>query len=486
MPPRSGPGSAGEALDHARKSVVKVLVQADAPDYEQPWQTQGTSSSSGSGAIVETSRGLRILTNAHVVEHEVFVEIKRHGKSKRFVAKVEGIGHTCDLALLTVADAEFFQGALPLPLGELPRLGDEVTVLGYPVGGTRLSVTQGIVSRIELQHYAQSQRRLLSVQIDAAINEGNSGGPVIDGAGQIVGVAAEGYEDGQNLGYMIGGPVVAHFLEDMDRGIPDGFPDLGIVTQPLESAAHRQFLGLPPDLSAGVLIVDVVCGGSAWGMVRRGDVLLDVEGSAVSADGSVEAKDQERFDWQHLIAQRHVDERIWIRVWRNQSEHDFRVRLKPPKPLVPEAWYLEDQALPRYYVFGGIVFAQLTNAYLATWDESAPPPELLAAYEHGLRTPARSEVVLLQKVLADEVNRGYHDLDNLIVERVQGKKIRSLGELIKLVEEGKEPFVRFESAHHTLVIDREQALARREEILERFGVPADRSRDLRDATGEED
>src|SRR5690606_32796831 len=107
-------------------SVVKVLTISDAPDYEQPWQTHGAQASTGSGAVIATERGLRVLTNAHVVMNQVFVEVRRSGSSKKFTAKVEAVVHECDLALLAVKDATFFEGATPVELGELPHLGDRV------------------------------------------------------------------------------------------------------------------------------------------------------------------------------------------------------------------------------------------------------------------------------------------------------------------------------------------------------------------------
>jgi S1-C subfamily serine protease len=160
------------------QSVVKVLTVSDSPDYEQPWQSHGPSNSTGSGGIVLTKRGLRVLTNGHVVQNQVFVELRRFGASRKYVAEVEGVSHECDLALLRVPREEFFQGAEPIEIGTLPLLGDTVTVCGYPIGGDRLSLTQGVVSRIEVSAYSHSQRPLLSVQIDAAVNAGNSGGPV--------------------------------------------------------------------------------------------------------------------------------------------------------------------------------------------------------------------------------------------------------------------------------------------------------------------
>ena len=70
----------------------------------------------------------------------------------------------------------------------MPRLRDEVAVVVYPVGGEEISITEGVVSRIEVQRYSHSQRHLLAVTVDAAINAGNSGGPVF-GDGKVVGIA---------------------------------------------------------------------------------------------------------------------------------------------------------------------------------------------------------------------------------------------------------------------------------------------------------
>ena len=68
------------------RSVVKVITTSDAPDYDQPWQTEGPDGAVGSGVIVMTSRGPRVLTNAHVVENQVFIEVRRYGKSRKFEA----------------------------------------------------------------------------------------------------------------------------------------------------------------------------------------------------------------------------------------------------------------------------------------------------------------------------------------------------------------------------------------------------------------
>ena len=462
-----------------QRSVVKVLTVSDSPDYDQPWQTQGAVSSNGSGSIVSTKHGLRVLTNAHVVENQVFVEVRRYGKSRKFVAEVEGVGHVCDLALLTVENEDFFDGTVPIELGELPSLGNNVSVYGYPIGGDRLSITKGVVSRIEMFPYAQSQRSLLAVQVDAAINSGNSGGPVIRD-GKICGVAFQSLDDGEAINYMIAAPVVRHFLQDMEDGTFDGFPDLGIVTQKLESAALRRSVGLPDKQHGGVLVAGVTYEGSAWNVLKRGDVVLEIDGVKVAADGSVRFRKGERIDYAHIVASRHVGETVALKYWRGGECLEGIVKLRPPQFLVPEDRY---DVKPTYYLFGGLLFVPLTRDYLKTWGSDwyhSAPNELLSIYESGIRTRGRKEVVVLQKVLADRVNQGYHALESKVVERVDGKKISCLRELVDRVESGDGEFVSFDTADgRRVVVDRALVAKRKRTIMRRFGVPADRSEDLR-------
>nr|XP_016437824.1 PREDICTED: protease Do-like 2, chloroplastic isoform X2 [Nicotiana tabacum] len=98
-------------------------------------------------------------------------------------------GVECDIALLSVESKDFWEGAEPLCFGHLPHLQDAVTVVGYPLGGDTISVTKGVVSRIEVTSYAHGSSELLGIQIDAAINPGNSGGPAFNDDGECIGVA---------------------------------------------------------------------------------------------------------------------------------------------------------------------------------------------------------------------------------------------------------------------------------------------------------
>ena len=108
---------------------------------------------------------LRILTNAHVVSDAAYVEVRKAGDARKYVATRQKISHECDLAILTVENADFWRDTTPLDFGDVPCLQDEVSVVGYPEGGEGVSVTVGVVSRIEIQRYAHSGASLLAIQV---------------------------------------------------------------------------------------------------------------------------------------------------------------------------------------------------------------------------------------------------------------------------------------------------------------------------------
>ncbi|NJR43323.1 MAG: serine protease [Akkermansiaceae bacterium] len=144
----------------------------------------------------------------------------------------------------------------------------QVRVIGYPVGGERLSVTRGVVSRIDFQPYSHSRADShLIIQIDAAINPGNSGGPVVQD-GKVVGVAFQGLRQADNTGYIIPTPVVRRFLKDIEDGKYDSYADLGATHFPLHNPAMRKALGLQND-GNGVIITNVIPSGSCDGCCNK-------------------------------------------------------------------------------------------------------------------------------------------------------------------------------------------------------------------------
>ncbi len=458
--------SVGVAQRSVISSVVKLDVVSDPPDLLAPWQTEGVDLFGGSGVIIE---GNRILTNAHVVESAVAIEVKRAGERARFPAKVSFISHDADLALLEVQDESFFEGAHPLPLGKMPKLQQDVVVYGFPVGGSTLSITSGIVSRIEVDTYAQSYRSLLSVQVDAAINEGNSGGPVVSN-GAVVGIAMQGLEDADNVAYMIPPPVIEHFLQDVRDGRYDGFPTLGLALQDMESEAQRRAAMMQPSQS-GALVLRVDYGSPAHGIIQPRDVILSIDAHDVANDLTVAFEGVGRVDLAMTYQSKQIGETIDLVILRHGQRMKKRLRLTPHQPLVPGRRRTE---WPRYVQFGGLVFQPLSEQLLDEADAGYADAVSYAEVEN-LVTRERREIILLNEVLPHPVNRGYQDFGGEVVRLVNGVVPRDLDHLAAILDGADGPWLRVVTGHGDLVtLDLRAARRANEQILLAYGIPEDR------------
>ncbi len=461
---------AGPPTGHARpsstaSSVVQFFVYSDPPDLTMPWQTEGAALYGGSGVIID---GNRILTNAHVVEYAVGIEVKRADASERFPARVVFISHDADLALVEVEDDRFFDGTRPIPLGQMPKLQQAVQVWGFPEGGRTLSITSGIVSRIEVDSYTQSGRRMLSTQIDAAINPGNSGGPVI-GDGDVVGIAMQTLEEAENVGYMVPAPVVRHFLEDVKDGRYDGFPRLGIRVQDMESQAQRMAAGMRPGQTGG-LVMRVDYGGPAYGVLKPHDVLLAIEGHPIANDLTVASEAIGRVHYSMIYQSHQIGERVTVSILRKGQRLTKTIQLRAHAPLVPGRRTTE---LPRYLVFAGLVFQPLTAEYFDYFRE--PPPNLVSVpWNHGV-TRERREVILMQRVLPDAVNRGYQSWEDEVVRLVNGVPPRDMTHLAEIIDQAEGRWLRvLMEDGHLITIERAAAHAATERILQSYGIAEDR------------
>ena len=470
--------AAAASNDHdLRRATVQIHFVASNIDYAQPWQPGRQGSGTGSGVIIA---GRRILTNGHVVANAAYLSVRKSGDVKKYPARVAFVGHDGETALLTVDDESFFKDTVPAKFGGVPSQRDKVSVYGYPVGGSDLSVTEGIVSRVGVTAYVHSSRGLLAIQTDAAINPGNSGGPVFQD-GRLVGIAFQHSVGAQNIGYAVPMPIIQRFLKDISDGRYDGIPDLGIWWQGTENTGLRAALSLNAD-NSGVLITKVAYGSSGWGALKEGDALVKLDGVKIGNDGTISFRDDERIDFSDIVSRRQVGESLDAVVIREGSAHAVKIPLKAAVDLVPGPRY---DSKPSYLIVVGLVFMPLSDDLIGARGADYRVRSLSA---DGVATPERTQVVVLSHVLAHDFNRGYHNLSMAAVTRVNG---RAIGNLADLVAAFKTPLAgrhEIELNHFSgygenkgarIVFDAAEAIKAMPEIMLRYGVPSDRSDDLK-------
>ncbi len=455
-----------------KDAVVHIFTVYNEYDFYRPWQMKGKLSKTGSGCIID---GNRVLTNAHVVADRTFIQVRRAGHADKFVARVQYVGHECDLALLTVADERFFEGAKAIRIGKLPHIRQKVAVYGFPRGGTKIAITEGVVSRVENLYYSHSQANLLCCQIDAPINSGSSGGPVL-ADDKLVGVAFQSMS-GENIGYMVPAPVVEHFLADVRDGQFDGFPSLALSYQTMENPDLRAAHGVDEGQS-GILINRAYPLSPCRGMLDSGDVLLAVEGFDIANDASVEFRDGERTLFEYPAQSRQIGDSTTLTILREGEVSDVRVELDVGSTewkLVPRQLY---DTPPRYLIVGGFVFVPLTRNFLETWGGGwrTKAPRDLVQYYFSEPDETRREVVVIGQVLADEVNVGYEDFLYSVVSKVNGREVADLEELKDAIEENDGEYHEIiDEEGYRVVLSRTEALERKHRILKRYRIAFDRS-----------
>lgn len=456
-------------------AVVRLDITFSEPDFITPWQNREQHFGSGSGVVIA---GRRILTNAHNVAHSSFISVSKPSSDEVFEAFVAAVDHDCDLALVEVVDPKFFDDIDPMEIGITPPVRGEVHVAGYPIGGHGMSITKGIISRIEECRYAHSSCELLTAQLDAAINPGNSGGPVIYD-GKVAGIAFQGRSDGESIGYMIATEIIRHFLADMDNGKIDGFPTPFFKCFHLANPDMRRALKMRGQHS-GVLIYNIA--EQANTELREGDVLLGIDGLSVSNNGNVRLSNGERRTLGFLLGGKQVGETVEFQILRDGKEFT----LSQTMAKLPYRCRNIRGAKPAYFITGGLLFTALSEnllsdllhadfGFLALSRPSEFSGRSLKKYLKIFATSPDEELVILQAVLTDKFNTGLHDCHLEPVSEVNGEPIRNLRHLAELVDNCRSGFITFKLGNGIpIMLDAKKLREATPRILERYRIPADR------------
>ena len=471
----SGHAQEKPAAPAVENSVVKVFSTARLPDPYKPWTKQAPRESTGTGVIIE---GNRILTNAHVVLYASQVQVQANQSGDKISATVESIAPGIDLAVLKLEDESFFASRPALPRAtKLPAVKDPVMVYGFPTGGTTLSITKGIVSRIDFTSY-NFPTSGLRIQIDAAINPGNSGGPAVDGD-RMIGLAFSRLGGGDNIGYIIPCEEIELFLRDVADGRYDGKPALFDSLQTFENPALRPFLKVGREVS-GIIVTETDSADEGYPL-KPWDIITHIGETPIDNEGMVRVG-AIRVRFQYLIQKVAQGGRIPLTLVRGGQSLKVEVPVSARRPLViPDL----ENAYPSYFVYGPMVFSSATRLFLSGLNSagialaaSASPLSRRLADRPAF--PEESLVVVSSPFFPHKLSKGYSPAQSNVVEKVNGVTIRSLNHLVATLRDAKDEFVVFEFAGRkleTLVFPRKEMAAATEEILNDNGVRAQGSPD---------
>jgi S1-C subfamily serine protease len=487
-PEPSPPSAAPEATmsSAVENSVVKVFSTASYPDIYRPWSKQAPTEITGSGVIIP---GKRILTNAHVVLYSSQIQIQANQAGDKIAASIEAIAPGIDLALLKLEDEKFFDSHRPLTQAKmLPHIKDAVMVYGYPTGGTSLSITKGIVSRIEFTHFNASVSGL-RIQIDAAINPGNSGGPVVVDD-KMVGLAFSRLGGAENIGYIIPSEEIELFLQDIADGHYDGKPAIYDDFQTLENPALRAFLKL--DKSVEGMVVHRPYSSDASYPLKEWDVVTRIGDATIDDEGMIKLGPNLRVHFNYYAQKVAKDGKIPLTIVRSGKEvHVELAALRKRELVVPEL----EGSYPSYFVYGSLVFSDATSEFTSGFSKLTPNPQatnifLLMSYagnplvtRSGDKPAFKGErlVVVSSPFFPHKLSQGYGNPATQVVKTVNGIAIKNLTHLVEVLRDLKDDFVRFEFHNRggeAPVFVRADMVAATDQILSDNGVRAQGTPDV--------
>lgn len=482
------------------KAVCRIECTHRKPDFNAPWEDEDSSKSQGSGFVIADPRNPTaarlVITNAHCIDFAASIRVQRYHSDDKAPAKLVRLNRDCDLAILAVEEEGFWlteskaskegsdgKGEMILcpafELGGMPELQAEVRVVGYPFLGTELCVTKGVVSRIQLQTYCHSGIDMLACQTDGILNAGNSGGPVINSKNEVVGIAFQGH---YNLGEFIPTCVFERFLDvgaDHKDGEVVSVAGIPFSWQLLKNKAMISSLKLGDE--TGIYVTRVGFGAVSE-KLEVGDVIVCIDGNDIGNFGTF-MMDSNRVGFDHLITSRASGDVIQVGIVRDGERLNIELTLESEGKyrLVPEHdGITAEGGKPDFLVVGGLVFVALSETCSVDIGNGRRKSITLHMDEQSLysvKHNADEELVVVSKMLPNLVTEGYEDVTACLVAALNGKRINSLREMAREVENCTEDYLKIQFATpcgectSLVVMDRKQMVDEEEKLFRDYRIP---------------
>ncbi len=466
--------NAQTAIRPRQLSLVRVNVTGQAYDYFRPWQKHAPFSKRALGAVL--SQG-RVLVTADLVMDQNYVELERAETGDKIAASVEVVDYDANLALIQPQDKAFLNGLAPLELTNDTIVGDRLSALQLEQTGA-LVVTDGLVTGVQVMRYPSDVSQFLTYRVSIPLQyRDNSYTVPLLKNNRVAGLLLR-YDPRSQLMDVIPAPIITHFLKDAAKTSYPGFPTVGFDYFPTRDPQLRKYARETGD-SDGVYITGIEPGTAVERAgLKVGDIISGIAGFDLDQNGNYIDPLYKKLDFTNLITGRgYTGETVPFKVQRQGKPVQINVTLEHREAtdyVIPP--YSHDQA-PRYLVLGGLIFQELSRQYLrewgAGWLKDAPQRFVyLDRFQSELFPAGHRRVVILSQVLPVNGTIGYEDVSYLTVAKVNGKEVRSLGDVVEAVKEPLDGFYTIETVEDPKLIPLDASQARADEpaLRESYGI----------------
>jgi len=470
------PATTQGAVQAKELSLVRVNVTGQPFDYFRPWQKKAAFSKRALGAVLPHGR---VLVTADLVANQNYVELERAESGEKTAATVVVVDYEANLALLEPTDKKFLDGLQPLELALDTTVGDRLSAWQLETSGT-LVVTEGIVTTVGVTPYPAEVGEFLTYRLSIPMQYRDNSYTVPLVKDQKLAALLLRFDPRTQVLDAIPAPIIAHFLKDAGGAKYQGFPSLGISYFPMRDPQLRNYAG-ETGKPGGVYITRVEPGlPAAKAGLQAGDIITAVGDHEIDQNGNYVDSVYGKIGFSNLLtAKAYVGDSIPLHVQRAGKPLTLNVRLehRAAEDYVVPPYNLNDP--PPYYVLGGLIFQELSRQYLkewgANWQKDAPQDFVyLDRFQSELFPEGKRRVVILSQVLPANSTIGYDDFSYLVVKKVNGKPVHSLGELAEAVKTPINGFHVIETVDDPKRLELEvaQVTAEAEGLQKNYGLPA--------------
>ena len=445
-------------VDIDYNAVPQIYAQVLEVDLLEPYKAPNPIGCRGSGFFIN-DQGY-IITNSHVIEEAARIWIRIPALGRRFIeVELVGLCPEKDIALLRLPSKEydFIQkelGYIPcLSLGDSDsvRRADEVMALGYPLGQECIKSTTGVISG----------RHRHMIQMSAAINPGSSGGPLLNINGEVIGINTAGYDDAQNVNYIIPINDAKIILQDLEREYLLRKPFLGIFTSSA-TEAMVEYLGNPAP--GGAYVVEVLEGGPLYKAgVRAGDMIYEIDGNPVDIYGQIVVPwSEDRVSLIDYASRFTLGCEITGVVYRKGERFDVTLKLDRPE-LLPIHQICPGYDPIDYEIFGGMVVMPLTINHVRMLKDYAPG---LSEFANVQRQ--KEPVLVITHTFPTSLLYQAHILTpGILLNKINGQEVRTLDDFRQAIQESDNGFFTIQCFDTvTMVTDNLLVVLPYEEVIE--------------------
>ena len=454
------------------KQVVNIVVTTQKYDFGSPWQKGEITRANITGCVLD---GHRILTSAYAITDSVLIEILKKGEPRKYTAEIVVKDYHCGLAILKVQDEGFFAGLTPVTFSQGGRLFGETARIYKWDAMTNLKEYTAELNKSAIRFY-EPNCGVLMHQLSTVMNEGGNGEPVFVN-GKLVGITTGLSSETKTL-YALASDVIQRMLKDLSNVTYEGMPFFWTDSVDLQSDQNlKEYFGMGSE-DSGVMITEIPPVSSGGDVLKKNDIILSINGIPIDDNGMYESERYGKLYYYGIIQlNKFVGDIISMKIMRDKKKIDIQFKLKPVPDDCCVIPLLSNDRSPRYYIFGGLVFQELTMGYFESWgsDWKKKGDKRMLYYYDSIKTLAGQDVgkrmVILSRVLADPVNKGYQYLNNQILRRANGVDVKNIDHLKNIISASPDGFAVFDFiGDSSIVLDKQSVFKAEQDLLSKYNI----------------